>query len=102
MYESLKFFRITTMGISTLIFFTLEFQTLASTAAILMTFTAGLTSGYSAILLPQLKSSDTIPCDESTASWIGKYILFFKSMLYSVHSVRNATPKEINIIYYLE
>lgn len=45
-------------------------QTLASAAVILMTFTAGLTSGYSAILLPQLKSSDTIPCDESTASWI--------------------------------
>lgn len=46
-------------------------QTLASTAAIVMTFTAGLTSGYSAILLPQLKGNDsTIPCDESTASWI--------------------------------
>ncbi|XP_026501685.2 facilitated trehalose transporter Tret1-2 homolog isoform X2 [Vanessa tameamea] len=46
-------------------------QTLASTAAILMTFTAGLTSGYSAILLPQLKESgSSIPCDESTASWI--------------------------------
>ncbi|XP_050357119.1 facilitated trehalose transporter Tret1-2 homolog isoform X2 [Nymphalis io] len=46
-------------------------QTLASTAAILMTFTAGLTSGYSAILLPQLKESgSSIPCDEGTASWI--------------------------------
>ncbi|XP_039761194.1 facilitated trehalose transporter Tret1-2 homolog [Pararge aegeria] len=46
-------------------------QTLASMAAILMTFTGGLTSGYSAVLLPQLKASDsTIPCDDSTASWI--------------------------------
>ncbi|CAH2099328.1 unnamed protein product [Euphydryas editha] len=46
-------------------------QTLASTAAIVMTFTAGLTSGYSAILLPQLKLKEsTITCDESTASWI--------------------------------
>ncbi|CAG9570296.1 unnamed protein product [Danaus chrysippus] len=46
-------------------------QTLASMAAILMTFSAGLTSGYSAILLPQLKDTNSsIPCDESTASWI--------------------------------
>ncbi|XP_034836759.1 facilitated trehalose transporter Tret1-2 homolog isoform X2 [Maniola hyperantus] len=46
-------------------------QTLASMAAILMTFTGGLTSGYSAILLPQLKASDSsIPCDENTSSWI--------------------------------
>ncbi|XP_022112745.2 facilitated trehalose transporter Tret1 [Pieris rapae] len=46
-------------------------QTLASMAAICLTFTAGLTSGYSAILLPQLKASDSsIPTDESTASWI--------------------------------
>ncbi|CAH0731715.1 unnamed protein product, partial [Brenthis ino] len=45
-------------------------QTLAASAAIIMTFTAGLTSGYSAILLPQLRASNTIPCDESTASWI--------------------------------
>ncbi|XP_013148937.1 PREDICTED: facilitated trehalose transporter Tret1-2 homolog isoform X1 [Papilio polytes] len=46
-------------------------QTLAASAAILMTFSSGLTSGYSAILLPQLKEPDSIiPWDESTASWI--------------------------------
>ncbi|XP_072945856.1 facilitated trehalose transporter Tret1-2 homolog [Epargyreus clarus] len=44
-------------------------QTLTATAAIVLTFTSGLTSGYSAILLPQLKNSD-IPSDDSTASWI--------------------------------
>ncbi|XP_038219107.1 facilitated trehalose transporter Tret1-2 homolog [Zerene cesonia] len=46
-------------------------QSLASMAAIFLTFTSGLTSGYSAILLPQLKDSgSSIPTDESTASWI--------------------------------
>ncbi|CAH2061115.1 unnamed protein product, partial [Iphiclides podalirius] len=46
-------------------------QTLAASAAILMTFTSGLTSGYSAILLPQLKQpGSVIPWDENTASWI--------------------------------
>lgn len=46
-------------------------QTLAATAPILMTFVSGLTSGYSAILLPQLKSNPgPIPSDEDTTSWI--------------------------------
>ncbi|CAH0697651.1 unnamed protein product [Spodoptera exigua] len=46
-------------------------QTLASSAPILMTFVSGLTSGYSAILLPQLKNNPgPIPYDENTASWI--------------------------------
>lgn len=46
-------------------------QTLAALAPILLTFAAGLTSGYSAILIPQLKQEDgVIPSDESTTSWI--------------------------------
>ncbi|KAJ2954971.1 hypothetical protein O0L34_g3314 [Tuta absoluta] len=46
-------------------------QSLTAAAAILLTFTAGLTSGYSAILLPQLKEpGSVIPWDENTASWI--------------------------------
>ncbi|XP_041983518.1 facilitated trehalose transporter Tret1-2 homolog [Aricia agestis] len=45
-------------------------QTMAAMGSILLTFTAGLTSGYSAILLPQLKETSSIPSDESTASWI--------------------------------
>ncbi|XP_021198326.3 facilitated trehalose transporter Tret1 [Helicoverpa armigera] len=46
-------------------------QTLASSAPILLTFVAGLTSGYSAILLPQLKATPgPIPSDEDTTSWI--------------------------------
>ncbi|XP_050678174.1 facilitated trehalose transporter Tret1-2 homolog isoform X1 [Leptidea sinapis] len=46
-------------------------QCLASFATILLTFTSGLTSGYSAILLPQLRDTgSSIPSDESTASWI--------------------------------
>ncbi|KAJ0171209.1 hypothetical protein K1T71_013408 [Dendrolimus kikuchii] len=46
-------------------------QTLAAMAPILTTFAVGLTSGYSAILLPQLKNeTDGIPSDEVTASWI--------------------------------
>lgn len=43
-------------------------------APILVTFAVGLTSGYSAVLLPQLKNgTDGIPSDEITASWIGKF-----------------------------
>ncbi|XP_075986966.1 facilitated trehalose transporter Tret1-2 homolog isoform X2 [Anticarsia gemmatalis] len=46
-------------------------QTLASSAPILLTFVTGLTSGYSAILLPQLKNgTGPIPSDEDTTSWI--------------------------------
>ncbi|KAG6446645.1 facilitated trehalose transporter Tret1-2 homolog [Manduca sexta] len=46
-------------------------QSLAASAPILLTFAAGLTSGYSAILLPQLKNEHgPIPADESTTSWI--------------------------------
>ncbi|KAL0859388.1 hypothetical protein ABMA27_010578 [Loxostege sticticalis] len=46
-------------------------QTVASAAAILMTFTAGLTSGYSAVLLPQLElPGSPIMMDASTKSWI--------------------------------
>ncbi|XP_028178436.1 facilitated trehalose transporter Tret1-2 homolog [Ostrinia furnacalis] len=46
-------------------------QTLASSAAILLTFTAGLTSGYSAILLPKLEQPGSpIMIDASTKSWI--------------------------------
>lgn len=46
-------------------------QTLASSAPILLTVVTGLTSGYSAILLPQLKNgTGPIPSDEDTSSWI--------------------------------
>ncbi|XP_049881497.1 facilitated trehalose transporter Tret1-2 homolog [Pectinophora gossypiella] len=46
-------------------------QTLTAAASILLTFTAGLTSGYSAILLPQLKERGSIiNYDENTGSWI--------------------------------
>ncbi|CAB3258746.1 unnamed protein product [Arctia plantaginis] len=46
-------------------------QTLGSSAPILLTFITGLTSGYSAILLPQLKNgTGPIPSDDDTASWI--------------------------------
>ncbi|XP_026730603.1 facilitated trehalose transporter Tret1-2 homolog [Trichoplusia ni] len=46
-------------------------QTLAASVPILLTFVNGLTSGYSAILLPQLKTDNgPIPSDEDTASWI--------------------------------
>ncbi|GBP65074.1 Facilitated trehalose transporter Tret1 [Eumeta japonica] len=44
---------------------------LAAAASILVTFTAGLTSGYSAILIPELENSNgTIPGDRDTTSWI--------------------------------
>ncbi|XP_061724604.1 facilitated trehalose transporter Tret1-2 homolog [Cydia pomonella] len=46
-------------------------QTIAASASILITFISGLTSGYSAILLPQLKAENgTIPWDPTTQSWI--------------------------------
>ncbi|XP_052752916.1 facilitated trehalose transporter Tret1-2 homolog [Galleria mellonella] len=46
-------------------------QSLAAMASIFLSFTAGLTSGYSAILLPQLElSGSPIAIDESTKSWI--------------------------------
>ncbi|KAJ8705387.1 hypothetical protein PYW07_011214 [Mythimna separata] len=47
-------------------------QTLASSGPILLTIASGLTSGYSAILLPQLKANPggPIPSDEDTVSWI--------------------------------
>lgn len=46
-------------------------QTVCATSSILLTLTAGLTSGYSAILLPQLREpGSVIPSDEQSASWI--------------------------------
>ncbi|CAG9796046.1 unnamed protein product [Diatraea saccharalis] len=46
-------------------------QSLAASASILLTFTAGLTSGYSAILLPQLQlPGSPIVMNHSTMSWI--------------------------------
>lgn len=40
------------------------------------TVAAGMTSGYSAILLPQLKLADSpIQIDTEQESWIGKYSL---------------------------
>nr|XP_021209318.1 sugar transporter protein 3 isoform X2 [Bombyx mori] len=46
-------------------------QGLAASAPILLTFAAGLTSGFSAILLPQLEiEAGPIPADEETTSWI--------------------------------
>ncbi|CAH0403610.1 unnamed protein product [Chilo suppressalis] len=46
-------------------------QSIAASASILLTFTAGLTSGYSAILFPQLElPGSPILMNESTKSWI--------------------------------
>ncbi|XP_013196571.1 facilitated trehalose transporter Tret1-2 homolog [Amyelois transitella] len=46
-------------------------QSLAAAAPIFLSFTAGLTSGYSGILLPQLQEPGSpIYIDESTKSWI--------------------------------
>ncbi|XP_053618677.1 facilitated trehalose transporter Tret1-2 homolog isoform X2 [Plodia interpunctella] len=46
-------------------------QSLAAMSSILLSFTAGLTSGYSGILLPQLeRPGSPILIDETTKSWI--------------------------------
>lgn len=52
-------------------------QILAAFVANLGTINTGLTFGFSAVALPQLKAADSfIKIDESQATWIGKNISF--------------------------
>lgn len=53
-------------------------QVLAAFVANLGTINTGLTFGFSAVVLPQLKAADSlIKIDDNQATWIGKNNLFF-------------------------
>lgn len=52
-------------------------QVLAAFVANLGTINTGLTFGFSAVALPQLKAADSfIKIDENQATWIGKNDIF--------------------------
>lgn len=53
-------------------------QVLAAIVANLGTINTGLTFGFSAVVLPQLKAADSlIKIDENQATWIGKNYFYY-------------------------
>lgn len=57
-------------------------QVVAAFVANLGTINTGLVFGFSAVVIPQLRQSDSlIPIDDNEASWIGKLKMFRKKYL---------------------